>query len=861
MDGDDDLDLLASLLEENEAQEDSAEKERAAEHQDEYDLLFEAEDDESYTEELEAEEEGSTGNQENVAEIFGDVTDLLEEEKKEENIQKMSHPVAPDRVIEPSKEDLQDELRKLQEQMKKLQEQLQKTAIGKPADSNPCKKTSGKSTAAVIKEMTPSKVQKCPSFSAKGNSPPLPLPKSQSQKPRSTIAVNKNHTSKAMSSLLSQPLKSVAGNRPAMDSSKKIPVTKSSEGKNQDVSMEIYSGLKLRKPRVSSTEMERKMTGRQLIRLSQLQDKLRSANLEEIDWVTFGIIIRKMTPQSSSNGKTFSIWHLNDLRDFSKSVSLFLFGDVHKEHWKTDKGMAVGLLNANHMKPKEGSEEVCLSVDHPQKILILGEAMDLGTCKAKKKNGEPCTLMVNQSECEYCQYHIQSEYRKLSSKRADLQSTFSTTRAPKRTAKRNFGLKERLCQDGFYYGGVFSAAYAASVAAAAVPRKKIQTTLTNLVVKGVDAILQETHGKLGLPKPPCSEEFKELLALPSSGARNLSKHFDRGGALGSTGKPTPAVHSISPSALLKLQKRQMLEARKRRSNEIQRRFLQDSAPKRTPASPSSVGQAVVQSPTPGAEFPKAGQLSSPQTPRLGSGFSEGDDVLFFDDCPPPAHKLSGVVEAKKIAAIRKLRAKGQILSKEDPNSVKRKRSDLDVPGISERVEKNITSSEDGGALEPVEKKRRQQLKYLESEEFQEILNARSKHTAVLKEFEAEMQERYFEPLVKKEQMEEKMRNIREVKCRVATCKTCNYTYFKLLDSCVAERHDYHYHNGVKRFFKCPCGNRAISLDKLPKKHCGNCGLFKWERDGMLKEKKGPKIGAETLLPRGEEHAQFLNSMK
>lgn len=37
--------------------------------------------------------------------------------------------------------------------------------------------------------------------------------------------------------------------------------------------------------------------------------------------------------------------------------------------------------------------------------------------------------------------------------------------------------------------------------------------------------------------------------------------------------------------------------------------------------------------------------------------------------------------------------------------------------------------------------------------------------------EAELQECYFEPLVKKEQMEEKMRSIREVKCRVVTCKT------------------------------------------------------------------------------------------
>lgn len=38
--------------------------------------------------------------------------------------------------------------------------------------------------------------------------------------------------------------------------------------------------------------------------------------------------------------------------------------------------------------------------------------------------------------------------------------------------------------------------------------------------------------------------------------------------------------------------------------------------------------------------------------------------------------------------------------------------------------------------EPAEKKRRQQLSYLESEEFQEILNARSKHTSVLKEVNA-----------------------------------------------------------------------------------------------------------------------------
>ncbi|NXU70496.1 MCM10 protein, partial [Oreotrochilus melanogaster] len=84
--------------------------------------------------------------------------------------------------------------------------------------------------------------------------------------------------------------------------------------------------------------MDRKMANRKLIRLSQLKSKLGAENLEEIDWVTFGVIVKKVTPQSANNGRTFSIWRLNDLRDLTQCVSLFLFGDVHKEHWKTDQG-------------------------------------------------------------------------------------------------------------------------------------------------------------------------------------------------------------------------------------------------------------------------------------------------------------------------------------------------------------------------------------------------------------------------------------------------------------------------------------------------------------------------------------------
>ena len=39
--------------------------------------------------------------------------------------------------------------------------------------------------------------------------------------------------------------------------------------------------------------------------------------------------------------------------------------------------------------------KVSLSVDNPQKVLLMGMALDYGTCKGVKKNGEPCSKIVN----------------------------------------------------------------------------------------------------------------------------------------------------------------------------------------------------------------------------------------------------------------------------------------------------------------------------------------------------------------------------------------------------------------------------------------------------------------------------------
>ncbi|KAG8576968.1 hypothetical protein GDO81_010035, partial [Engystomops pustulosus] len=727
MEDDADLELLTSLLEENEGAENGVADPDSSSEPDAYSELFDGDEAGSYHEsDSAAEGQDVEDVQEDFTTLFGDIDDLEENPPGTESQLLSSNQ-------EKSKKQLEDELRKMQKQMKKLQEKLQHTAIAQSPGSVPQRKSpnniTGKSQCSPLKERNPPILCESSVFAAQLEGSQTSSGKLQEAPKRKLhMSENKSPPLKQTSSFSSQ----------ASKSSKPSPAPSSLAGSNasplsQQVSVEKFSGLRLRKPRVSSSEMERKMGGRKLIRLFQLKNKIATEKLEDLDWVTFGVIVRKMTPQSSNNGKTFSIWRLNDLKNLDTCVSLFLFGDVHKEHWKTDQGTVIGILNANPMKPKEGSDDVCLSVDNPQKILLMGEAIDLGTCKARKKNGDPCTQIVNLNDCEYCQYHVQTQYKKVSAKRADLQSSYSG-HVPKKMARGGSSLKEKLCQDGFHYGGVSSMAYAASIAAASAPKKTVQTTLSKMVVKGADAIALEARKKMAAARKgttECSEEFKDLLSVPTPGALNLKKHLS-GASAQASAKTGSSIQSISASELLKQQRQQILDVRKKRTEESQRRFLESTSKSEGSSTSTCVGQASFQSPKQASEFPGVQKFS---TPKLARGFTEGEDVLFFDSSsPPPVSRLSPSSEAKKLAAIRKLQAKGQILTKADPNSIKRKRcSSTDIDQVVQRVATEMSSPEAADESEPAVKRHKDKLAYMQSEEFQKILKAKSKHTGVLKE--------------------------------------------------------------------------------------------------------------------------------
>ena len=47
------------------------------------------------------------------------------------------------------------------------------------------------------------------------------------------------------------------------------------------------------------------------------------------------------------------------------------------------------------MEDRSGKGEVSISVDHPDKILELGDSIDIGKCKEQKKDGSGCTNLVS----------------------------------------------------------------------------------------------------------------------------------------------------------------------------------------------------------------------------------------------------------------------------------------------------------------------------------------------------------------------------------------------------------------------------------------------------------------------------------
>ncbi|XP_026756145.1 protein MCM10 homolog [Galleria mellonella] len=189
-----------------------------------------------------------------------------------------------------------------------------------------------------------------------------------------------------------------------------------------DVYTDPVFGIRIIKPQISSLALLDRMQGREAVSMLRVKRHVENEDLSK-DWVIAGVIVRKSAAKKSQKGNQFIIWTLSDLKDNMKTVSMFLFRKAYNDLWKTSDGTVVAVLNPNVLdKSQNSQDQACLSVESPDRVMILGQSKDFGTCKSKKKNGEPCTAFVNLSQCEHCIYHVKQEYQKYS-RRQELQSS------------------------------------------------------------------------------------------------------------------------------------------------------------------------------------------------------------------------------------------------------------------------------------------------------------------------------------------------------------------------------------------------------------------------------------------------------
>lgn len=569
----------------------------------------------------------------------------------------------------------------------------------------------------------------------------------------------------------------------------------------KDVYSDPFFGIRIISPLVSSAELKERMKDKIAVTVSRVKSHIISENIHN-DWVIGGVLINKSATKTSQKGTSFCIWKISDLSDDSKTVSIFLFSNAYKQLWKTITGSVIGILNPNVLESKDNIDQATLSIDNPQKLMILGRSKDMGKCKSMKKNGDPCTAIVNTSRCEYCVYHVKQEYKKCA-RRADLQSSnmgFGFTGDALKRMNKQTNMRRP-------YNGL-----APFVPVLAKPNEKLY---------------EKDRARL------------ELLSETTSGG-NIKKAQNNV-------KPEPSnVDAKKKGTTVELttqqSKKDFERLNKLRGWQPSKQVVVQSTPNgpvlcSTPVPSKESNPAPIKPKNNHVEKKNSLTLLS-SSPRLGIGCSKG--TIDFSEPITKQH-----IRSAKMNAIKWVQEHGKIKAK-DPNQVR--------ISSREKSEKNAKRQREND-----EQEKRKAKKANVNDKFKELLEAKSSHTDLIEKSYDEEKEKYFVKLEAKEKMEEKMMSTFKVDCKAVKCAICKYTAFSAADMCKEQRHPLRVIDAVKRFFKCAdCGNRTVSLNRMPTHSCGKCSGSSWARAAMMDEKK-IAISAETLSIRGAEE-KFLGSM-
>ncbi|XP_011165968.1 protein MCM10 homolog [Solenopsis invicta] len=576
------------------------------------------------------------------------------------------------------------------------------------------------------------------------------------------------------------------------------------KGNDNNTAKDVYSdpffGIRIVSPLISSIELRERMKGKIAVTVSRVKNHIISDNIHN-DWVIAGVLINKSATKTSQKGTSYCIWKISDLSDDLKTVSIFLFSNAYKQLWKTITGSVIGILNPNVLESKDNIDQATLSFDNPQKLMILGRSKDMGKCKSVKKNGDSCTAIVNTSRCEYCIYHVKQEYKKCA-RRADIQSSNTsfgfTGDAIKRMNRQNVTRKP--------YNGL----------ASFVP----------VLAKRNNELYEKDRARLELLSETTSDNsIKKVKDDPNHEMSNVD-----------TNKKRIAVELTN-----KQSRKDFDRLNKLRNWQTSKQLMVQSTPN-GPILCSSPVQLKESNPVPikstSNHTDKISLALLSSRPRLGMGCNQ--DTIDFSE---PITKQQ--IRNAKMNAIKWVQEHGKIKAK-DPNQVR--------VNAKEKLKKTAKRQREND-----EREERSVKKANIDDKFKEMLEAKSSHTDLIEKSYDEEKEKYFNKLEAKERMEEKMMSTFKINCKAVKCTICKYTAFSASDMCKEQRHPLRVFDAVKRFFKCAdCGNRTVSLNRMPSHSCAKCSSSNWVRAAMMDERK-TAIAAETLSIRGAEE-NFLGSI-
>lgn len=134
---------------------------------------------------------------------------------------------------------------------------------------------------------------------------------------------------------------------------------------------------------------------------------------------SMGIVFSNSGTRMSKNGRAFSIITLGDLHT-GPTVSIFLFGHAYSDFTtKIQTGSVIAVVGSSIMPSRQGGEtRISLSVNDIQQLILVGKAMDYGTCagedtrKNYSYNGHghsndkaKCKCYVDLRLGRFCKFH------------------------------------------------------------------------------------------------------------------------------------------------------------------------------------------------------------------------------------------------------------------------------------------------------------------------------------------------------------------------------------------------------------------------------------------------------------------------